>query len=455
MPSVRRHEQTARPTICAGPMTRMVARLLARVVRLVWPEPRPDPTGAHPILFLCAATTLAASVLRAAAHAQSPSIPERARQHALAWRANLDTIPELTCTYRVRTMRADTVDDARAHRVAPCLTFPDCGYAHLEEQGIVHIRAPYFMQILRTDEGTRMAFLRSGYKLRLRAYKPREDGSFGIAVLAKPGGPGWDMWHESPNTPHRLLTMSHTLSGRVDCEILADLADYPPHVMVEAVRVTEGVDFFGRRCDAVSVVTSGTDGSQVDIYTSYFDNDTAGLLWGRAIQTPGTKAVVVVTSIRRLTEGRWYPTSAIQMFLGRDGKLAYDGHVDVMEVTRLDEAAPPIDAFRIRIHGEVWLANLGTDAWVPARDQWVRVDKLVSFAAEKEREWEGIKGSLQLAGRVKGLAPRSAADPSPGRQQVHPVRISQRRWAIYALAGSAIVAVVVVLLGAVRLFRRS
>lgn len=394
-------------------------------------------------LLWTVATTVCSPLL-----AGEPEAPEVARRHALAWRANLTSIKELTCEFRVWTTRVESLEDALAFRLGDaCPDDTACNYAHSYAQGRLYIRGDYFLEFEKSDlfpEG--IAFLKDDYKVRFRAFDLQSDGVYRRGgELATPNGPQWSGWQESHYTPHRLMSMGDRLSTRVDCEILRDLVGPDAPVRIAAWRVEETEDLLGHPCLAVAQETGGTADDRF-VYTYYFDRQVPGLLWAASIENADQtwRSVGQVVDMARLDTGQWYPRKIISLRLDKQTKkILYDGHVQALEVTRLETKAPPLEEMKIRVRGDVWLTDYGKNAWAYLKEErTVRVDQLEKFAEELlaiHQQQAGVTAPTAFT-TAPGAAPAAAGD-------------AERHWQPRVYLGIAVVVLAATALGAYALRR--
>ncbi len=342
---------------------------------------------------------------------QQAALPRRAREHALAWRANFEGIQLLTCEYRVWTATATSVDKALAFDFGPpCPDDGSCGYHHVSEQGVLYLRSPYLFEVVDSSDLGKTVYMREEWKIRLRAMEPNDNGCYARADMATASSPWWSPWQESENTPHRLMLMGDRLSTRVDCAILRDRVEPDGAADPGPIHVKENVSFYGHTCDEVTETVTARDGS-VFHYRHYFDAQSPGVLWGKAVETPNSATLAVVREIRRLESGNWYPTRVVLMELDKGQRqLQQNGHVRALEVTRLVAEAPPLEELAICFTGDVWLTDLGKDGWVLTSQKTIRVDKLRETFEELNAEYEKV--IQQQTGRVASRpTPASAASP--------------------------------------------
>jgi len=380
------------------------------------------------LLFLvCAVMT------RAVAFSQDATPPPRAREHALAWRANLDSIPELTCEYRMWTAVADSAEDAFAWRFRECPD-PKCRADHVFEHGTLFIRGNYVKLVVDDYFLGRHVYLRDGYSVRLRCVERLEDGSYKEGDLATPaGGRAWNIWFSSHYVPHRMMCMGHHISGRVDFKILQDAGVAEQHQQQTLVR--ERVDFYGRTCDRVSVVVEGQRGAF--IYNHYFDHETPGLLWGKEIVFPdGSRAVSRMLELRRLPGGHWYPTKVVSLHTDSSGVLSQD-HVEVLEVQHLEAKAPPIEEFQVKIRGTVWFMDLGDAGWLYGQEHVVRADQLQDFVEQMKEAALEKQTALAQGGGAQTVPVGAAATTG----LAPPGKTSRVRFVTYAIVGTVAVLV--------------
>ncbi len=345
--------------------------------------------------------------------AQDDPLPSRAREHALAWRANLEGIRALTCEYRVWTATATSVDKALAFEFRPpCPDDGRCGYHHVSEQGVLYLRTPYVFQVVNNADLGKIVYMREEWNIRLRAMDPTENGCYSRADVATAASPSWSQWQESENTPHRLMLMSDRLSTRVDCAILRDRVEPDGAAEPGPIHVKENVSFYGYTCDEVTETVTAPDGS-VFYYRNYFDAQSLGLLWGTAVETPSSITVAVVRDIQRLESGNWYPTRVVLMTLEKERpKLQQEGHVQALEVTKLVPEAPPLEELTICFKGDVWLTDLGPNGWVLTSQKTIRVDKLRETFEELKTEYKKV--IEQQAARVASWPTRATPAPEGG-----------------------------------------
>ncbi len=381
------------------------------------------------LLFLvCAVMTCSV------AFSQDATPPPRAREHALAWRANLDSIPELTCEYRTWMALADSVEDAFAWRFREC-PHPKCRAEHLFENGTLFKRGEYVMLVVEDDLLGHHVYLRDGYKVRLRCSKRQTDGAYRKGDLATPaGGLSWDLWFSSHYVPHRIMLMGNSISARVDYLILNDGDVSPP--VPSTIRCKEGTKFYGRNCDLVEARVEASGKTQW--YKYYFDAKETGVLWGAEIVfQDGRTALSRVLTIRHLPSGQWYPTKVVSVSISPDGSLLSEGHVEALEVTRLEPKAPPLDEFQVKIRGTVHLMDLGNAGWLSRQEHTVRADQLQDFV-EQMKEAALEKQTALAQGRAAQTVPvGAAATTGPAA----PGKTARVRFATYALVGTVAVLV--------------
>ncbi len=371
------------------------------------------------------------------AFAQEPTAPPRAREHALAWRANLDSIAELTCEYRMWTAVADSAEDAFAFRLREC-TNARCRFAHGFENGSLFMRDGYVKLVVEDEDLGHHVFLRDGYKVRLRCRGRLEDGAYKDAELATPAGSVyWNAWFSSRGVPHRLLLMGDRISTRVDYDILKESPAFDdPDISSQEFRCEEGVDFYGRKCDVVAVIA--TTPRDRFVYKHYFDAQVPGLLWGEEIVfEDGSRTVSRMLEVRWLTGGQWYPSKAVSISIGSDGSLLSEGHVEAIEVTRLEPKAPPIDEFQVKIRGTVWFMDLGDAGWLYGQEHVVRADQLQDFVEQMKEAALEKQTALAQGGGAQTVPVGAAATTG----LAPPGKTSRVRFVTYAIVGTVAVLV--------------
>ncbi len=336
------------------------------------------------------------------AFSQTPEPPPLARNHALAWRANIDSISILTCRYRVWTGRATSVSEARSFLIRPCEA-RDCQFTHQTASGRLYLRDGYMM--LFSKEGNdEFVWLRDDAKVRLRCWQRTDDGqAFAHADLATAaGGDGWSTWFESAYVPHRVLATGDGVAGRPDYEILVE--PVARGWRITDVQVHRKVRFGKHVCDCVRLAVSNSGATGTVEY--YFDAQRPGLLWGivRPLED-GSRAIAEVREVAYLSTGQWYPTRVISYFTsGIRDQLLYEGHVTALEVVELEEEAPPLSQFEVRIRGTVWLMDLGHGAFLRKQLLRLRADELATWAARLRRRYETPSTTVATAQKQKAPA---------------------------------------------------
>ena len=330
-------------------------------------------------------------------------IPPRARQHALAWRANIENLRVLSCEYSVFTIRAPSLE-AAGKRAA------DATGGSILEKGRFYVSGDRRLVIARR-ENTWDAWLQKG-KVRIYCYGPTNRRYEAGDVATSAGGIHWAVRFESMYTPHRMLSMGNSLWSRVDYAILGD----SPAVPARTVRVTirRNVQWLGWKVDDVAVLVRNPRATNQPawVYHWYFDASRLGLLVGRASGPEGSepKSASVLVDYESLAAGHWYPTLVVA---GAISASRGHGTYRVVRVTRLEQHAPPDDVFALALRGQFRLPELGSDAVAHLRDETlVRADDLEEFAAglaaEVARRSKTIAAARPLIPGVKPKRLRSA-----------------------------------------------
>ena len=345
---------------------------------------------------------------RAKDSAGGVKVPELARAHALAYRANLASIKVLVCRYEAWVGAAASPADAlqgRLKRLKPSETPVPLA----SERGVIYINETNFLNIaedMRT--GGRTAWLRDRRNgIRVKLFADPNAALYRSALFATPGaGEVWTADWESRSVPYRLLACGVGLYARPDYKILGGV---PCPSTTFAVTVSRHVEFHGYVCDSVGVVYGPKSRPETRVWF-YFKKDRLGMFVGKEFQNIGSpnKAWAVVLEWAELKGGQWWPTKVLADWVRtKKGELYL---YEVVEVTELEERAPDPSVFDLEVAGDFTIQDLGhRNAFLLTRDV-VRGSELVKFL-------DDLQARLVREGRVPRDAPSVTEGLVPGRPE--------------------------------------